>query len=836
MPSRMERADQRILHATVDALRERQRLPGRDPRRSSASWLRPSWPIRFLLTTHRKSLVKQLLDDAELRSEVRSKLASGLDHIEIDCTTTDDLTARLHAAVDPDRTLFAAATHPDHAVAAAAYPYLLGTLEAPCTARAPGGPDGVPPKFGKKPAPSEPPPDSKLEQIAKKSQRELEKRAVRAEGEALRLHTELVAAQSDAAAAKSEVADLRTKLPTRRQRKALAAASELHAELERTKRALQQSRKDRSRELDASRHKLEETERELGRLQSELASEQRGRRRLVDELGDATERARRLLPLVRQESASLTTQAKQTRMGPTRTRLEKRAQALDELAERLAGLYRLEAPTLPSAPALEAPATPARVTTVALDRGLRITPLGGNNHIGGSALLLEAGGSRILVDAGLRPDAHVSRPGPKGIDAAAIGGLDAVLITHAHADHAGYVPWVIERQRRAKVLCTPETAALLPTVWADSVRVMRSEADGSSRNGDYIEPPYGEGEVEQAEEAIHRLHHGRTATVGAFEITLFPAGHILGAAGAVIRVGDRRVVITGDIDNRAQASVGPAKIPPRLARNADLLIIETTYCTSVHNDRAQEGTDLVTAAETLLAAGGRVLVPAFGLGRAQEIALLLGERMPNIDVLIDGLARDISDLYARNGAPEVFRGRVRRVADRYREIRGFGNGIIITTSGMLTGGAAVPWAHAILQEPQSGLFLCGHQDEEAPGKQLEELIDADPESPRQIHLRDPETGRPLTIPVAASVMRYNLSAHADRNGLLAIIDEVDPKAVMLVHGEPGPQRLFARQLEAAGRVVVDNDAVWDSQAPVVDRRRPRRRHAAKASRNGGGRR
>ena len=273
-------------------------------------------------------------------------------------------------------------------------------------------------------------------------------------------------------------------------------------------------------------------------------------------------------------------------------------------------------------------------------------------------------------------------------------------------------------------------------VWADSVRVMRADADAVSSRADHVEPPYGEAEVEQAEGRLVAAGYGQTVTVGDLELTLFRAGHILGAAGVVIRAGDQRVVITGDIDDRGQSSIGPAQIPPRPGPGADLLVIETTYCDSTHRDRGQEGEDLIRQAEEVLDAGGRILIPAFGLGRAQEIALLLGDRLPDVDVLVDGLARDISDLYARNGAPEVLRGHVRKVVHRGREIAGFREGVIITTSGMLTGGAAIPWAQAVLPEADSALFLCGHQDEEAPGHDLQELADADPERPRRVHLRD----------------------------------------------------------------------------------------------------
>jgi Cft2 family RNA processing exonuclease len=565
-------------------------------------------------------------------------------------------------------------------------------------------------------------------------------------------------------------------------------------------------------------------------VQQELESEQRGRRRLAQELGDAPSRARRLLPFVEREAVATRGQAASARPGPERSRHTRRAEDWQRLATLLTELYDLNEPVETAHPVSElGPAQGGSVPVQVIERGLRVTALGGSNHIGGSALLVEVGDTRILIDAGLRPQARVSHPGPPRINEAIAARLHAMVITHAHADHAGYVPWVTEQQRLTKIFCSPQTAALLPTVWADSVRVMRAEADSATSFGvESVEPPYGDAEVSHSEDALVSLPYGQSRRVADVDITLFQAGHILGAAGVVIQAGDRRVVITGDIDDRTQASVAAAQIPPRLARGADLLVIETTYCDSIHNDRHHEGASLVAEAEGILAAGGRILVPAFGLGRAQEIALLLGEQMPNVDVLVDGLARDISELYALQGAPEVLRGRVRKVTNRERDILGFHTGIVITTSGMLTGGAAVPWAETVLQEPSSALFLCGHQDEDSPGRELERLASADPDSPRDVRLRG-ATGQSTTIKVAAKVVRYNLSAHADRTGLNSIIDQVDPKAIMLVHGEPGPQRTFQGALERSGRVVVDNQQTWDSEAPLPD---PRRTHQRRASGSG----
>lgn len=832
--ARRQLAERRVLQATVAALKDLKRLRSDQPG-NRHTWLQPAWPAAFVIDTHRDRLVQLLVGDAEIRTAVRAKLSLPIADEALDCSSPDQLEQALRRTPDPQGLFEAAATHSDGVVARSAVPFLLGAREIPepDAAHASGEPPAPSlPKKQKATRGSTSADSPKESESLRRMRRSLEKAARTAEEDAKRLRTQLAQAREELSETQNEIARVRSELPSRKERRALANASQLQAELERTKRALKRATNDRDTEFHSLRGELAQLRDELSRTSAELEAEQRGRRRLTDEQVDSTERARRLLQLVKREILGLEKRCEAERVGPGRTRLKKALDNQRRLADLLREIYGLDetAEVRSITSTTTAEPTRADVDVLAERRGIRVTPLGGNDHIGGSAVLIEAGSMRLLVDAGLRPNAHLSRPGPKGIDAVTSGELDAVIVTHAHADHAGFVPWVVERQRRAKVICTPETAALLPTVWADSVQVMRAEADAMRGPGDdHAEPPYGDAEVMQAEERLEKLAYGRTLKIRDVEITLFPAGHVLGAAGVVIRSGGRCVVVTGDIDDRAQESVGPAKIPPKLAKDADLLVVETTYCDSRHKDRSSESSHLVIAAQDIVAAGGRVLIPAFGLGRAQEIALLLGKGLPDVPVRIDGLARNISEIYERNGAPEIFTGHVARVENRFREILGFHNGIVITTSGMLTGGAAVPWARAILQEPESGLFLCGHQDEEAPGRQLERLLDADPDSPREIHLRDPNTQQLLTIPVQAKVDRYNLSAHADLDGLLNIIDEANPKAIMLVHGEPGPQRRFRAQLEAAKRVVVDNRETWDSESPTTDTRSTRWRHPSRYS-------
>lgn len=829
----------RLLTATAFALRVRRQLPVNDPRRASSQWLRPNWPDEFIFRFHREHLVDALLEDAALRQEVRDLLQlTAANPLGSDLLSTagdrspenlsELVAAAISAADNPVAVLELAATEADPSVAGSTAQYLMGKLSLPAAEPSPAS-------AGERRTTEARDLNARLrrrareaEEAAKSLRHELRDQLK----ETKDLRRQLTGVTERAERAEANAADLRRQLPSPREHEALAAASSQYDKVAELRRTLDRERATRRAESRQLRELVSDAETALARTQEGLDAEARGRHKLEAELGnDPARRAGRFLPLAVREAGKLRQEAACLPDGPGKTRQLRRAGQLDLLVASLRELYCLDSAGMPDRPGsvdVHERRAPTSPMAQARSRALTVTPVGGANHIGGSALLVEAGSTRVLVDAGLKPQAHISRPGPDHIEEVVRARLDAVVITHAHADHAGFVPWVVEKQRRAQVLCSPQTKAILPVVWADSVRVMRAEADAAAPHADHVEPPYGEAEVEQAEGMLRAVGYGRTATVGDLELTLFRAGHILGAAGIVIQAGDQRVVVTGDIDDRGQASVGPAEIPPRLASRADLLVIETTYCDSLHRDRIQEGDDLVRQAEEVLGSGGRILIPAFGLGRAQEVALLLGERLPEVDVLVDGLARDISDLYARNDAPEVLRGRVRSVqrGQRDREIMGFREGVIITTSGMLTGGAAIPWAQAVLPEPDSALFLCGHQDEEAPGRELQDLADADPGTSRQVRLRD-EHSRPVAVEVAASVHTYNLSAHADRSGLIAIVDQVRPHTVMLVHGEPGPQALFRARLNSRSYLVADNRTAWDAETVITDGRIARTRHASR---------
>ncbi|MER7132102.1 MBL fold metallo-hydrolase [Streptosporangium saharense] len=439
--------------------------------------------------------------------------------------------------------------------------------------------------------------------------------------------------------------------------------------------------------------------------------------------------------------------------------------------------------------ALIEPPVPSATVVVSQERDLRVVPLGGGTGIGGSCLLVEAGGTRVLIDAGLVPG-DPSRP-PADIGRALDGPLHAVVVTHAHNDHCGYVPALTDRLPDLRIIATPETTQLMPAMWLDSVKIMDQRRRLADTWGVDTEPLYPREAVAEASRRCEELAFGVPRRIGDLTVELFPAGHILGAAGVVVRAGESRVVVTGDISGFRQESVDGYAVPES-AHYADLLVMESTCCAENHRDR--EGTigELVRAVEGIYARGGRVLIPAFALGRAQELALVMRSHLPHVPVLVDGMAADISRSFeavtAAGSRPlSIFGGNVGRA--RPGDMDRFTRGVVISTSGMLSGGPAVRWAAKILPDPKSALFLSGYQDEESPGRRL--LASARSASP---HLVVDDMGEERKIPIRARVDLMRLSAHADRRGLLEIADEVSAHEVMLVHGEARRQAEFREVL------------------------------------------
>ncbi len=437
--------------------------------------------------------------------------------------------------------------------------------------------------------------------------------------------------------------------------------------------------------------------------------------------------------------------------------------------------------------------------------------LGGAGGVGATCQLVTLGDRRFLVDAGVRMDSADRLP-----DLAALAGirLDAILITHAHADHIGALPLVADRFPTAPIYATPATMRLMEVMLGDAVRVM------ARRAAEELELPlYDEALVAAT---LHRL---RPLAPEAQSLPELPgivvharrAGHIAGAVSLGFEADDGRLVISGDVSVTPQRTIPGAAIPA--PRYPDLLVLESTYGARLHPNRAQEERRLAEAVAEVIARGGHCLIPAFALGRAQEVILILRAaqrdgHIPPFPIGVDGLVRSVCAAYAAfpdalapalrrhllNGGKPFFGNTVQPVETPQQRERLLAGppAAIIASSGMLTGGPSVWYAERLAGDARAAIFFSGYLDDEAPGRRLLDLASAPPEA-RRLTLNGRE------LPVACQVGRYSLSAHADGDELAGLVRALQPRTVALVHGDAEARAALAARLSGLTTVLTPRD-------------------------------
>jgi uncharacterized protein len=439
---------------------------------------------------------------------------------------------------------------------------------------------------------------------------------------------------------------------------------------------------------------------------------------------------------------------------------------------------------------------------------MHIQFLGGASGVGATCQLVALGARRILVDAGVRVDSADRLP-----DLAALDGvsLDAIFITHAHADHIGALPLLADRYPAVPIYANPATIRLIEVMLGDAVRVM------ARRAADELELPlYDETLVATTLRQLRPLPLGEQSVPELPGVVVHSqrAGHIAGAVSLGFEASDGRLVISGDVSAVAQRTIPGASVPT--PQRPELLVLESTYGARLHPNRAIEERKL---AEAVIARGGHCLIPAFALGRAQEVILILREAqrdgvIPEFPIVVDGLVRTVCAAYAAipdalspglkrhitNGGKPFFRGTIRPIETPQQRERVLAGPpcAIITSSGMLTGGPSVWYAERLVEQPQAAIFFSGYVDEEAPGRRLLDLADAKPDQ-RRLTLGE------RTLKVACEVGRYSLSAHADGDELAAMVRAVQPKTVALVHGDPEARAALAAKLKGLAEVVTPMD-------------------------------
>ena len=436
--------------------------------------------------------------------------------------------------------------------------------------------------------------------------------------------------------------------------------------------------------------------------------------------------------------------------------------------------------------------------------------LGGARGIGASCAIIEVEGLRMAIDCGVRlqgplagrlPDLKVFEDGPPPA---------AILVTHAHLDHIGALPVLSQRFPSAPVFATAPTIALLRIQLLDALKIMEA---GTEAEGEM--PLYSKAAMEDllARAVPVKLHEPFQPVPGGPRATYFPAGHLLGASAIGLEGRAGRLLFTGDVSMGNQRTIPGMPVP---SFKPQLVVSESTYGNRLHASRAAEEERLVAAIGETVAARGKVLVPAFAVGRAQEVILILIQamltrRLPPFPVHVDGLVRNVCQVYREFSSwlRPALKRRVEKFGDpffgvlenvrpvagqkRREEILDGPPCAIVASSGMLTGGASPIYARALAESAEHLIAITGYQDEESPGRRL--LGAATGES-KVLSLGGRE------VAVKCRVEKYALSAHADADELTNLLRALTPSDTLLVHGDDQAREELAARLhgEGLGRV------------------------------------
>ncbi|KAI9669175.1 MAG: endoribonuclease ysh1 [Trizodia sp. TS-e1964] len=460
---------------------------------------------------------------------------------------------------------------------------------------------------------------------------------------------------------------------------------------------------------------------------------------------------------------------------------------------------------LTPAPAEEAPVDPADE--------LMFLCLGGGNEVGRSCHILQYKGKTVMLDAGVHPafDGIASLPFYDEFD---LSTVDVLLISHFHLDHAASLPYVMAKTNfKGRVFMTHPTKAIYKWLIQDSVRV------GNTSSTSQQPPLYTESDHLSTFSRIEAIDYYTTHTISSIRITPYPAGHVLGAAMFLIEIAGLKIMFTGDYSRENDRHLIPAEVPKNV--KIDVLITESTYGIASHVPRVEREADLMKSITSVLHRGGRVLMPVFALGRAQELLLILDEywerhaEFQNVPIYYaSNLARKCMVVYQtyvgamNDNIKRLFRERMAEAEasgdvgkggpwdfkyirslknlDRFDDV---GSCVMLASPGMLQNGVSRELLERWAPDQKNGVIITGYSVEGTMAKQIVN-------EPETIHAimthragsrgRGPGavTGNEMVmIPRRCSVEEFSFAAHVDGPANRDFIEEIGASVVILVHGE-----------------------------------------------------
>jgi metallo-beta-lactamase family protein len=440
---------------------------------------------------------------------------------------------------------------------------------------------------------------------------------------------------------------------------------------------------------------------------------------------------------------------------------------------------------------------------------------GAAREVTGSCHILRVGGRTVVLDCGMFQGPRRESAGKNRRLPLPTREIDAVVLSHAHIDHAGRLPFLVAQGYQNTIWATSATRDLCAIMLADSAHIQEKDAQFlARRHKEFVEPLYGLKDATRTMELMHGVPYDRSfEVVPGVQARYVDAGHILGSASVILDCTEngrtKRLVFSGDVGRSGLAIIRDPHPPD----GADLVIMESTYGNRDHESVEGARERLASIIRETAARGGRVLIPAFAVGRTQEMiydlhSLAREGRIPEIPVFVDSpLAIDATAVFELH--PEVFdrsEDMIKVVTELFRHglvhytrdveeskalAKHPGPLIIVAASGMAESGRIVHHLAHHAADPRTTILIVGFQAEHTLGRRIVE---------RQPVLK--VFGD--EVPLRARVEVINgYSAHADRNELRAWLDAVSAarpglESVHLVHGEPAAQEELANALTKRG--------------------------------------